>query len=90
MLRHQRFNLDLNDPSFVDGDHCEGGGGRKTSMTPSILHLHKACNIIIVWIAGPKVKTIDYLRNKSWQPECVLGFNMGRRILVFHPEPESF
>jgi hypothetical protein len=66
------------------------GGGRKTAMTPSILHLHKACNIIIVWIAGPKVKMIDYLRNKSWKPECVVGFNMGWRILVFHPEPESF
>ena len=89
MLRHQRFNLDINDPSFVDGDHCEGAG-RKTPMSPSILHLHKACNIIIVWIAGPKVKMIDYLRNKSWKPECVVGFNMGWRILVFHPEPESF
>ena len=26
----------------------------------------------------------DYLRNKSWKPECV---NMGWRILVFYPEP---
>jgi hypothetical protein len=27
-----------------------------------------------------------YLRNKSWEPECVGSFNMDWRILVFHPE----
>ena len=32
---------------------------------------------------------IYWLRNKSWKPECVEGFNMDGRILVFHPEPES-
>ena len=31
----------------------------------------------------------DYLRNKSWKPECVLSFNMDWRILVFYPEPEA-
>jgi hypothetical protein len=30
-----------------------------------------------------------YLRNKSWKPECVGSFNMGWRILVFYPDPES-
>jgi hypothetical protein len=29
------------------------------------------------------------LRNKSWKPVCVLSFNMGWRILVFYPEPET-
>ena len=29
------------------------------------------------------------LRNKSWKPECVGGFNMDWRILVFYPEPEA-
>jgi hypothetical protein len=28
----------------------------------------------------------DYLRNKSWKPECVLSLNMGWRILVFYPK----
>jgi len=31
---------------------------------------------------------INYLRNKSWKPECVLNFNMGWRVLVFYPERE--
>jgi len=31
----------------------------------------------------------DYLRNKSWKPECVGSFNMDWRILVFYPEPEA-
>ena len=30
-----------------------------------------------------------YLRNKSWKPECVLSFNMGWWMLVFHPQPEA-
>jgi hypothetical protein len=30
-----------------------------------------------------------YLRNKSWNSECVLSFNMDWRILVFYPEPED-
>ena len=32
---------------------------------------------------------INYLRNKSWKPECVGSFNMDWRILVFYPEPET-
>ena len=31
---------------------------------------------------------IDYLRNKSWKPECVLSFNMGWQVLVFYTEWE--
>ena len=31
----------------------------------------------------------DYLRNKSWKPECALSFNMDWQILVFYPEPEA-
>ena len=31
----------------------------------------------------------DYLRNKSWKPECVGSFNMDWQILVFYPEPEA-
>jgi hypothetical protein len=34
---------------------------------------------LIVW---------DYLRNKSWKPECVSSFNMGWWILVFYPKPD--
>jgi hypothetical protein len=30
-----------------------------------------------------------YLRNKSWNPECVGSFNMDWRILVLYPEPEA-
>jgi hypothetical protein len=29
----------------------------------------------------------EYLRNKSWKPECVESFNMGWRLLVFYPQP---
>jgi hypothetical protein len=34
---------------------------------------------------------ISHLRNTgtSWKPECVGGFNMDWRILVFYPEPEA-
>ena len=32
--------------------------------------------------------TLNYLRNKSWKPECVGSFNMGWRIWVCYPEPE--
>ena len=31
----------------------------------------------------------EWLRNKSWKPECVGSFNMDWRILVFYPEPEA-
>ena len=31
----------------------------------------------------------NYLRNKSWKPECVGSFNMDWWILVFYPEPEA-
>ena len=30
-----------------------------------------------------------YLRNKSWNPECVGSFNMDWGILVLYPEPEA-
>jgi hypothetical protein len=30
-----------------------------------------------------------YLRNKSWNPECVGRFNMDWRILVLYPESEA-
>ena len=33
--------------------------------------------------------TTDYLRNKSWKPECVGSFNMHWRKFVFYPEPEA-
>ena len=36
-----------------------------------------------------KWEKVDYLRNKSWKPECVGSFNMDWRILVFYPEPEA-
>jgi hypothetical protein len=29
----------------------------------------------------------EYLRNKSWKPECVGSFNMGWWLLVFYPQP---
>jgi hypothetical protein len=32
--------------------------------------------------------TLNYLRNKSWKPECVGSFNMGWQIWVCYPEPE--
>jgi hypothetical protein len=32
---------------------------------------------------------VYFWRNKSWKPESVMSFNMGWRILVFYPEPES-
>jgi hypothetical protein len=38
----------------------------------------------------PKVLTEEnYLRNKSWKPDCVWSFNMDWWILVFYPEPEA-
>ena len=32
------------------------------------------------------ISILEYLRNKSWKPECVGSFNMSWRILVFYPE----
>jgi hypothetical protein len=35
------------------------------------------------------IKLIDWLRNKSWKPECVGSFSMDWGILLFYPEPEA-
>ena len=44
------------------------------------LKLQCHSNALFFWI---------YLRNKSWNLECVGSFNMDWRILVFYPEPEA-
>ena len=46
-------------------------------------------NFYILNGKSSKLFRLVYLRNKSWKPECVLSFNMGWRILVFYPEPDS-
>jgi len=37
---------------------------------------------MLIWLPH-----LGHLRNKSWKPECALGFNMGWRILLFYLEP---
>ena len=41
------------------------------------------------WPERTDYTVANYLRNKSWKPECVFSFNMGWRILVFYLEPET-
>ena len=45
-------------------------------------------DISIIGVQGG-LEGVIYLRNKSWNPECVGSFNMDRRILVFYTEPEA-
>ena len=62
---------------------------RSTPWNWSVLHdiiskhfpifIGTACSYYVALLG-----TSRYLRNKSWQPECVLSFNMGWRILVFY------
>jgi hypothetical protein len=45
--------------------------------------------ITYIWLNINDVILSEWLRNKSWKPECVGSFNMDWRILVFYPEPKA-
>ena len=52
------------------------------------MDVHTKSSILVLYLLL-NLGTDDYLRNKSWKPECVGSFNMGWQILVFYPEPEA-
>ena len=60
---------------------------RKYDITEILLK--EALNTITPELRCETLGLIDYLRNKSWKPECVESFNMDWRILVYYPEPEA-
>jgi hypothetical protein len=60
---------------------------RKYDITETLLK--EALNTITPELRCETLGLIDYLRNKSWKPECVENFNMDWQILVYYPEPEA-
>jgi hypothetical protein len=92
MFKKTSFCIHFNDRNIRLILNQRGRRGRDRMVVGFIMPMQSVSITTKVVRSNPahgEVYSIQYLRNKSWKPECVLSFNMGWRISVFYPEPEA-